>query len=66
VTVGSGIKFLGRIDTAPAGSTYYYYWSEWTRGVFIGDYVYTATSDAVKAADLNDIGGTVWSLGLED
>lgn len=66
VTVEDGVEFQGRISIAPVDPTYYYYWPEWTRGVFISDNIYAATSEEVKAAALDDIGGTVWSLGLGD
>lgn len=62
VTIESGFEHLGRIDTAPDGSTNY--WYGWTRGVFIDDDVYAVTPEAVRAAATGDICGAVWSVRL--
>ncbi len=64
VTAEDGIELQGRISTEQ--ESYYYGYSAWTRGVFIGDYVYAATENAIKAAKLGSMDGTVWSFELED
>ena len=61
VTVADGFQFLGRIDTDAgfdkSGCFYGYY--GYTRGVFIGNDVYSVTQQGVKAADLANVGTLV-------
>jgi hypothetical protein len=59
-TVAAGFDFLGRIDTAPSGSSYY--GPAWTRAVFVGGTAYAVTPDAVRAAAVEDAGGAVWPV----
>jgi len=58
----SGFTFLGRIDTQPGEDWFY---STWTRGVFMGDSVHAVRADEVKSAYVNDIGHTISTLSLE-
>ncbi|MCX5851614.1 MAG: beta-propeller domain-containing protein [Deltaproteobacteria bacterium] len=60
---GEGFDYLGRISTA-AGEEFFY--SYWTRGIFIGDSVYAVNTDAVRSADVADIEHTIRTLDLEE
>jgi hypothetical protein len=56
VTVENGFEFLGRIETSDGvnNGCYYGYYG-YTRGVFIGDDVYSVTQTGTKAASLDDV-----------
>jgi len=57
VTVDSGFEFLGRISSAEgltSNNCFQGYYGS-TRGVFIGDHVYSVTESAVKSAALSDV-----------
>jgi hypothetical protein len=58
----SGFTFLGRIDMQ-TGEDWFY--STWTRGVFMDDIVHAVHADAVRSADVGDIGHTVSTLSLQ-
>ena len=59
-----GFEFMGRISTIPDPYAGGYYYSPWTRGIFIGNNVYAVTPDSVNAARIDDIQGTVQKLFL--
>ncbi|MEP0841938.1 MAG: beta-propeller domain-containing protein [Phycisphaerae bacterium] len=68
VTVENGFEFLGRISsgegTSPNGCFLGYY--GFTRGVFIGDTVYSVTERSVKAADLGDVSTLIGQAALSN
>ena len=53
VTPEGGFNSLGRISTAPEDG--YYYGAAFSRGAFIGDYIYATTSEGVKAAAVTNV-----------
>ncbi len=53
VTPEGGFNQLGRVSTAPDGQ--YYYGSAFTRGAFIGDYLYATTSEGIKAVPVSNV-----------
>ena len=57
VTVESGFELLGRIGSSDGAneSDCYIGYSGSTRGVFIGDHVYSVTGTSVQAASLDDV-----------
>ncbi len=57
VTVENGFEFLGGIPSTEEPAVGCYWWGYWgfTRGVFIGDTVYSVTESSVKAASLDDL-----------
>ncbi|MCU0577801.1 MAG: beta-propeller domain-containing protein, partial [Desulfobacterota bacterium] len=57
-----GFTYLGRIDTQP-GEEYFY--STWTRGVFMDGTVHAVNAEAVRSADLLDIEHTLSRLDLD-
>lgn len=59
-----GFQQLGRISTSSETEEYWYYYSDWTRGIFIDENVYAVTPEAVKAAAIDDIEGTIQSLDI--
>jgi uncharacterized secreted protein with C-terminal beta-propeller domain len=61
VGIQSGFEYIGRISTVSDIPQYAYY-SNWTRGIFMDEYVYAVTSEAVSSAEVNDIEGTIQSL----
>lgn len=66
VTVENGFEFLGRISSSEgtnAGGCFLYYYG-FTRGVFIGDTVYSVTERNVKAADLSAVEATLGEAPL--
>jgi len=60
-----GFQQLGRISTSSEPEEYWYYYSDWTRGVFINDNIYAVMSEAVRSAEINNIEGTIQSLTIE-
>ncbi len=60
VTPEGGFNNLGRISTAPENG--YYYGAAFSRGAFIGDYIYATTSDGIKAAMVTDVEDVVSSV----
>jgi hypothetical protein len=58
----AGFTYLGRIDTQP-GEEYFY--STWTRGVFMDGTVHAVNAEAVRSADLLDIEHTIGRLDLD-
>jgi len=58
VTVEGGFEKIGEITTSEASDQYWYY-SGWTRGIFIEDHVYAVTPEAVRSAYINNIEGTI-------
>jgi hypothetical protein len=63
VTTDEGFSELGRLSTRfeEAG----YYWSSFTRGVFIGEEVFAVTDHGVRAAPLTDIASAPYQLMLQ-
>lgn len=63
VSVEEGFTGLGRLSTRfeQAG----YYWSSFTRGVFIGDDVFAVTDHGVRAAPVSDIESAPYELVFE-
>jgi inhibitor of cysteine peptidase len=61
VSTGEGFRQIGRIPVVPDISRYWYY-SGWTRGMFIDDKVYAITPETVRSAYITDIEGTIHSL----
>lgn len=59
VSIENGFESIGRISTSSELNEYWYYYNDWTRGVFIVDNVYAVTRDAVRSAEINDIEGTI-------
>ncbi|GJM26105.1 MAG: hypothetical protein DHS20C16_25200 [Phycisphaerae bacterium] len=53
VTPEGGFASRGRISTAPEDG--YYYGAAFSRGAFIGDYIYATTSEGVKAALVTNV-----------
>lgn len=64
VTAEEGIEPIARIATTSQDDGYLT-WSAWTRGIFIGDYVYAVTDSAVQAAHLDDLTVTPYRLPLK-
>jgi uncharacterized secreted protein with C-terminal beta-propeller domain len=62
VNIENGFQKIGEISTSEVSDEYWYYFNDWTRGIFINDYVYAVTPEAVKSAQLNDVAGTTQSL----
>ncbi len=69
VTPEEGIEPVARIATGPVEGRFddWLYWPsyDWIRGIFIGDHVYAATSSAVQALPLADLGATPIRLSFE-
>ena len=66
VNTTAGIEYLGRISMQDVqDQNGWYYWSGWTRGIFIGDYVYAVTASRVRAVPRDDLGATPIELSLE-
>ncbi|MBN1342823.1 MAG: beta-propeller domain-containing protein [Phycisphaerae bacterium] len=65
VTSEDGFDLQGRISTIDALDNWYYY-SSWTRGVFIGDYVYAVTDERIRSAGLGDVNTVLDTLELGD
>ncbi len=64
VSSASGFSLLGRISTERTGGTTFSS-SPWTRGIFVDQQVYAVTDDAVRSAQIGDIGGSVQTLILD-
>lgn len=68
VTLESGFQLLGRIASvsgmSPQGC--YYDYTDFTRGVFIGDDVYSVTGRGVKASPLDAVGTIVGQVTFAD
>jgi hypothetical protein len=68
VTVEEGFQPLGRISTrlesATEPSRFYYYSSNWTRGVFIDDNVYAVTDELIRSAAVSDPNAVIDTLIL--
>ena len=58
-TAENGFELLGRISTGLPSN-----FNDWTRGVFIGDTVYTVNGDTLRSAALADIENTARVLPL--
>jgi hypothetical protein len=65
VGIEQGFAALGRISTADTASSSCFSCG-WTRGLFIEDDVFAVTADAVRAANVNDIPGTIQVLDLKE
>ena len=66
VTADEGIEPLAQIPTGSDGQDDYWGWySPWTRGIFIGDYVYAVTASEVLSVPLTDLGAAPLRLTLE-
>lgn len=65
VSLGKGFESLDRISTVDLQS-YPNYYLTWMRGLFIGDSVYAVQQDSVSSAQVNDIGGTVKRIIIDD
>lgn len=65
VDTTDGFEFVGRISTSPGPDNVGYYYSRWTRGVFIGDTIHAVTPKAINSANLDNIKSSVESLSLE-
>lgn len=50
VGIDDGFQQIGRISTSSELDEYWYYYNDWTRGIFIGDNVYAVTPEAVRSA----------------
>lgn len=55
VDTENGFDFLGSMSTAAPEEDFWYWWSNYTRGVFIEDYVYAVTNRMVLSAPLSEI-----------
>ncbi len=64
VTVDTGFNYLGRVSTVPEGQDYW--WSSFTRGVFIGEHVYAVTDLMVATAAVADLDTVVATVELFD
>jgi hypothetical protein len=60
VSAEDGFTELGRINTQFTGSGYY--WTSFTRGVFIGDDVFAVTDRGVRAAPVADLASTPFEV----
>jgi hypothetical protein len=65
VDIEQGFARIGRISTADAASPTCFSCG-WTRGLFIEDDVFAVTADAVRAANVDDIPGTIQALDLKE
>ncbi len=68
VTVAGGFEFLGRIETSEGQTNdgcYFGYYG-YTRGVFIGNNVYSVTQNDVRAASLDDVASIVGQADFAD
>ncbi len=54
-TTDNGFEYVGRISTATDSEYCYYCSPSFTRGVFIGDNVYAATSEGVQSAAVDEM-----------
>jgi len=50
-----GIEPVGQISTGEP-EQYYYYYHDWSRGIFIGDHIYAVTKSKVQSLPLDDLG----------
>ncbi len=64
VSVEDGFTELGRISTRFEESGYF--WSSFTRGVFIGDDVFAVTDHGIRGAPISDPASVPYELLLED
>lgn len=66
VTVEQGFEEQGRISTRPDNGEQpeWYYYSNWTRGVFIGEHVYAVTDERIRSAALSDVNTVLDTLEL--
>ena len=60
VSAEAGFEELGRIDTQYYD--YWYYWTPFTRGVFIEDDVFAVTNEGVRGAPVSDIASLPYEL----
>lgn len=67
VNTTDGITYLGRVPLRDvSGAPYCCAWNDaWTRGVFIGDYVYAVAENLVRAVPQVDVNATPIDLPLE-
>lgn len=68
VGLEKGFELLGRLPTvtASAGPSFASYSPAWMRGLFIGNWVYAVQPDGVSSARIDDIGGTVKRIPIEN
>lgn len=68
VSVDEGFELLGRISTVDLvdPNQWWYYYNSWTRGVFIGDYVYAVTDTLIRSAAWADAGTVLDTLKLSE
>jgi inhibitor of cysteine peptidase len=65
VSIEGGFEKIGEIPTPDALEDYWYFYNDWTRGIFIGDNVYAVTPEQVKSAKITDIANITQLLMLE-
>ncbi len=66
VTAEEGFELLGRISTLADQQDQDYYWNRWTRGVFIGDFVYAATDERIRSAGIEEADTVIDTLELAE
>ncbi|MFH1091194.1 MAG: beta-propeller domain-containing protein, partial [Pseudomonadota bacterium] len=68
VGLEKGFELLGRIRTVTdtANPSLPYHYQAWMRGLFIGDMVYAVQPDSVSSARIDDIGGTVKRITIDN
>ncbi|UCE58271.1 MAG: beta-propeller domain-containing protein [Phycisphaerales bacterium] len=64
VSTDAGFTELGRISTTFQEAAYYW-WTAFTRGVFIGDDVFAVTNQGIRGAPVSDIDSVPYELVFE-
>lgn len=66
VSTDNGFNFLGHISTErDSGDKTPYYYSPWTRGIFVEDQVYAVNPEAVRSAQIDQIEESVQTVYLK-
>jgi len=67
VDLGKGFELLGRISTVmDKANPPFRYYQAWMRGLFIGDMVFAVQPDSVSSSQIDDIGGTVKRIMIDN
>ena len=63
--INDGFQQIGRISTSSELNEYWYYYNDWTRGIFIDDNVYAVTQNGVNSAAVDNIEGSLQTLIID-
>lgn len=65
VSTEDGVELAARIATRSTDDLSGWGWGQWTRGLFVGDYVYVVTQSSVRALLLDDLDSEPIEFSLE-